>query len=173
VGRRSQVVGASIEAMVDVSLRRYRTDGRLAWASTYPEVRFVGKGRARTTGKALPDRCVALRDLGGQLLWIEIKTWEGKDRHSLSQRLHQFEQMREFAADGGALGAYLVAWRWDGHIDWRIYPVANLICKRGSVLFVREAGIPVIESAGYPDWLPALLNIMVVKGDGHVAESCS
>lgn len=157
MGRESQAYGAVAEELVDISLRRYHADGLVAWAPTYPEVRFVSKGQARATGEALPDRCVAIRSLGGRLLWLEIKTWQAKNRHTLRQRLHQLAQMRDFAQFGGAMGAYLVAWRWDGTIDWRLYPALSLAAQNGAVVFCREDGLPVDDENGFPDWLPAVM----------------
>ena len=149
--------GGGGQEMVDWTLAHYATIGELAWAATYPEMKCVGKGQARATGKALPDRCVAVRELGGRLLWLEIKTWKAKDRHTLRQRLHQFEQMVEFMLSGGALGAYLVAWRWDGVIEWRLYPIMTLSVRDGGITFRREAGRLVKSEGGLPDWLPCVV----------------
>jgi Holliday junction resolvase len=160
VGRAAQANGAAVEELVDRSLAHYRANGLLAWARAYPEVVFTGKGEARATGNALPDRCVAIKALGGRLLWLEIKTWEARDVHSLRSRLHQLEQMQEFARDGGALGTYLVAWRWDGRLEWRLYPVMNLSVKGGAVTFQREAGAHVVGGDGYPNWLPYLVGLV-------------
>jgi len=163
MGHVSQAVGAGAEEMVDWTLGRYAANGLLAWARTYPEVKFLGKGQARATGAALPDRCVAIRAWGGRLLWLEIKTWQAKDRHSLRQRLHQFEQMVEFEANGGALGAYLVAWGWDGEIEWRLYPVRNLMVKEGRIVFVRDRGWHVPDANGLPAWLPLIKRMIGVE----------
>lgn len=103
---------------------------------------------------------------GASLPWLEIKTWEGRDRHSLRSRLHQLEQMQEFARDGGALGAYLVAWRWDGRLEWRLYPIMNLSVKCGAVTFERDASVRVISADGYPNWLPYLVGLVKRGGVG-------
>jgi hypothetical protein len=158
MGRSSQAIGATAENLVDLSLRMYGHE--LAWSPTYPEVIFLGKGMARPTGKATPDRVVSLKSLGGRLLWLEVKTWKGKAIHTLRDRVHQYWKMREFIEQGGALGFYLVCWRLpSGIIDWRLHPVLSL-SFRGGPVFDRSAGLPVPAPEEWPQWLPVFKNFL-------------
>jgi len=120
------------------------------WSPTWPEVLFTGKGQARATGRALPDRLV-LAD--GQLYAIEIKTWCAKSKHTLRKRLHQYYAMERMGRYG-AVCFYLVLWRWRATEEWRLYPVDTLRVENGGVVFTREDGIEVHENV--PDWLGAL-----------------
>lgn len=163
MGRESQAVGATAENLVDLSLRMYSHE--LAWSATYPEVIFLGKGMARPTGKATPDRVISLKALGGRLLWLEIKTWKAVRLHTLTERVHQYWQMREFWEQGGALGFYLVCWR-PAHStssgqadDWRLYDVLSLPFQGGPV-FERLAGLAVPAPDGWPRWLPVFKNFL-------------
>lgn len=154
MGRKSQVVGATAENLVDLSLRHYGHE--LAWSPTFPEVIFLGKGQARATGKATPDRVISLKCAGGRLLWLEVKTWKAKGLYTLTERLHQYWQMREFYEQGGALGFYLVCWRWPGlPLDWRLYDVLSLPFRSGPV-FERASGLAVPSPDDWPQWLPVL-----------------
>lgn len=138
----SKQVGKLAEELVDYSFNRYD----MWWSATWPEVVFIAKGKARATGRALPDRIALYR---GQLLVMEIKTWRAKDRYSLRKRLHQFDCMTEMAKHG-ATCFYLVLWRWDD-LEWRLYPVGSLEEEDGRIEFVREEGK--LVGGEVPDWL--------------------
>lgn len=172
-GRKAQAVGKLAEDLVDISLRQYSALGLLAWEPTFPEILITGwtgnlagvKSRPRNvtiTGRAPPDRVVCLG--GGRMLWIEVKTWEAKRLHTLSEALHQYETMEHFCGLG-ALGIYLVMWRWKGNEQWRLHPLpipaaSEVASLRDGLrfprLFDRSSGIIVPAPDRWPDWLGRL-----------------
>ena len=163
MANKANSAGKLAEDQVDISLRTYRSFSMAAGVKTFPEVTYVkpvgGRGsfEGRYTGQGAPDRAVAIRHLGGRLCWLEIKTWQAKDRHTLGQRLHQFFHMKSAIEDGGALGFYLVKWRWDQAEEWRLYPVHSLRVDEMRMVFEREVGWLVAADQGWPDWLPVAL----------------
>lgn len=164
MSNRANDQGRLAEDQVDISLRAYRARRLACGVATYPEVtyfRAIGKKgsfEGRYTGKGAPDRAVALRQIWGRLCWLEIKTWEAKNKHTLRRRIHQYHQMKDAIDAGGALGFYLVKWRWEMLAEWRLYPVGLLAeNNEGGIVFVREAGKPVDNSQGFPDWLPVAI----------------
>ncbi len=161
-GKKASGEGALAEQEVDLSLSRYQADRMAYGVPTYPKVLVVGFNKrkkvfeVRFTEHGAPDRAVAITRLGGRLCWLEVKTWEAENKHTLTKRLHQFYQMKESIYSGGALGFYLVKWRTKAGDDWRLYPVQELVEGEGRIVFRREKGVAVETGRGYPDWLPVV-----------------
>lgn len=171
-GRKAQAMGDLAESLVDVSLRMYQAEGRLAWAPTFPEIVVTSWTRARDgktprpkeviiTGNAPPDRVVCIN---GQLVWVEVKTWEAVNVHTLSRQLHQFSTMEDFWR-AGALGCYLVMWRNKDQREWRLHTIPTIPVNRDAGpteeglparLFVKEDGVCVRSPEEWPQWLPAI-----------------
>ena len=162
-GLTAQRQGDLAESQVDLSLRRYRAEGLADGVATYPKVLVIGFDKrqncvlARFTEQGTPDRAIAIKALGGRLCWLEIKTWQAENKHTLIKRIHQFHLMQNAITDGGALGFYLVKWRTKTGDDWRLYPVQSLTEDELQIVFRRKQGQAVSEADGYPDWLPPVL----------------
>jgi hypothetical protein len=162
VSRKAQAVGASIEEWAEISFRRYEAEGKVSWSRCYPATKTVYNGRMQRKQTFLlpeegpPDYCLSLAP-AGQLLWLEVKTWEAVDLHTERKRLHQYRQMME-ACRVGALGAYLVAWRAGDLVDWRLHPVGGLEALDNALVFRRSEGLQIVSSVeGWPEWWGTLV----------------
>ena len=155
--------GTLAEKQVDLSLRRYRTLGLAVGVPTYPKPLVVGYDKrlkaqlVRFTEQGPPDRSISIKALGGRACWLEIKTWQAENKHTLSKRIHQYHQMQGAMRYGAALGFYLVKWRTKGGDDWRLYPVQDLVEQHLQIVFRREQGRKVEVVRGYPDWLAVVM----------------
>lgn len=164
MGRKSNSTGKTYEALVDMSLRRYRLEGQADYQVNYPETQIMKWPAARVIGKAHADRTVTLAGpFGGRTCHLEIKSWEAKDKNtyrfvggkSERRRQRQYETILR-SAQFGALAYYLVCWRYGGNEEWRLHPVQWLNRVETGLLFIRADGIPVDDSPGWPDWLKAI-----------------
>jgi hypothetical protein len=157
-GALAKSAGATAEAAAELSFNRYQANSLIAWSKTYPEAKVTGKdsrGRiiVRFTGNGAPDYCICLRQQGGRLLWLEIKTWQARDDHAHDKGIHQYQQMIE-AASAGALAAYLVLWRFtNGGHEWRLHYIQDLYFNGRTINFCRMDGWKVEDTDGWPDWL--------------------
>jgi hypothetical protein len=155
--------GATAQAEFDTMCRQYRRDYGIVVAQCHPEfvpMQWNRKGQIsagfyRETGP--PDRHATLPY--GLSCWMELKTWKAKNKHTLRKRLHQREFMFNAVNLSGALGFYLVKWRWNGTADWRLYPVASLALVNGGIVFERSEGVKVPHTnQGLPRWYDAIMN---------------
>ena len=160
MGLLAQAVGASAEELAEVSFRRYAAEGLAVYVRCYPPSKTIYNGTTQRKQTFLlpeegpPDYCLCLQ--GGRLLWLEIKTWAGRNLHTERKRMNQHRQMMEAIVVGG-LGAYLVAWRPEGEkLDWRLYPVEQLEFTGNSLVFRREAGCAIASPEGWPAWWSAV-----------------
>lgn len=154
--------GATAQAEFDAICRQYRQDYGITVAQCHPE--FVPTKWSKD-GQILagffrefgpPDRHATLPD--GLSCWVELKTWEAKNKHTLRKRLHQHRFMFDAVTLSGALGFYLVKWRWQRSADWRLHPAASLKCIEGGIVFDCSEGIPVAQdSQSLPRWYDAIL----------------
>jgi len=167
------------EGEFDASILRYRSERQASAAKIHPQfipTQWNAGGQILSgfyDAKAPPDRCITIRELGSRTCWVEIKTWEGQNRHTHGDGLHQYEKMVEDQADSGALGFYAVKWRWKGVEEWRFYPVEQLkLTEDRTLVFEREAGLAVEESGGWPDWLPVVVKYVqtVERAAGLIGE---
>lgn len=164
MARKSQAVGKSYEAQVDLSLARYQALGLADSQVNYPEITITRFPAARIIGKAGADRTVTLAGQGGRTCHLEIKTWLAKEKHTYSftgsasnqRRRAQYRRLLR-AVKFGAIACYLVCWRYNGREEWRLYPVEWLVAGLTGLEFVRTEGIYISDDAGYPDWLAGLL----------------
>lgn len=159
-GRRARESGQTYEAIANLSFDVYKRDGRASWTINYPQTRITKFPHAIIVGRAYPDRHVTLKTLGGRTCWIDVKSWQARDRNSYPLTGHpdavaQLEKMRE-EITFGALCFYLVCWRWNGNEEWRLHPVESLAEENGNLVFLREKGYFADSSQGYPDWLGVL-----------------
>lgn len=155
MGRAAQAIGQAIEEWAEISFRRYAALGKLTWFKCYPATRTIFDGQRKRTillpEEGPPDYCLCLQP-SGQLLWLEIKTWESAGTHTERKRLHQYRQMVE-AGQVGGLGAYLVAWRRGDRVDWYLHPVGEIEALDSALVFRRSEGRPVEAGPeGWPEW---------------------
>lgn len=157
MGCKAQSAGQLAEQLFELSLRQYQAAGQLAWIKTYaPTVTgYDPLGNLRTfhVESGPPDYCITLAPTGRQM-WVEVKTWQGKNKHTYKSRLHQYDKMIE-GLSVGALGFYLVLWRWEAVEDWRLYPIKELRYKNRSLEFIKREGRTVRDKHGWPDWFDA------------------
>lgn len=171
MARKSQAVGKSYEAQVDLSLARYQAQGLADSQINYPEIVVTRFPNARIVGKAGSDRTATLAGQGGRTCHLEIKTWQAKDKHTYSftgsasnqRRRAQYRRLLR-AVKFGAIACYLVCWRYNGSEEWRLYPVEMLVGDQAGLEFIRTEGIYISDDAGYPDWLVGLLLEDVTRG---------
>ena len=104
----------------------------------------------------MPDR---LCFYNGKAYVFEIKTWEAKDRHRLTKRVHQYHQMVDITPhllDNGKC-FYLVWWRWKGVEEWRLHSLDNLAEVNGGITFNRDEGLQVTCNGDLPLWWKDIL----------------
>ena len=159
---RANTEGQLAKQEFDLITRQYRHDFGVVVIKCHPK--FVPT-KWTTTGQITagffqeigpPDRHATLP--GGLSCWLDVKTWKAKNRHTNRKRTHQHQTMFDAAVLAGALGFYVVKWRWDGVIDWRLHPVKSLKCIEGGIVFERQEGVAVAQdSQGLPRWYEAIL----------------
>lgn len=154
----AQASGQLAESLVELSLHQYQADGvPLTWIKTYPEFRVLDRSGGKVTGffadTGPPDYALALFGRAG---WLEVKTWQARDRHTLRERLYQYRHILDTIRAGG-LGGYLVLWRWKGTEEWRYYRAESLPQVDGGLVFERSAGAKCDDSQGWPDWLAGMV----------------
>jgi len=160
-GLTAKLTGDAYEELVDRSLYYYRANDMATWVQVYPKIRITRYPNAVVVGKAHPDRHVTVPALGGRCCWLEVKSWQAKERNTYDldkdNRRDQYGCLLEEARVGGALSYYLVCWRWNGQEDWRLYPVESLALEGKGLLFVRTEGLAVGAEYGWPDWLAVVV----------------
>jgi hypothetical protein len=156
------------ENRIEKACEHYVETGELAWWShPGPKVRFQGKGQARAVGVAPPDYVFILgQGCGsrcGQAGMLEAKATMCKEKLTLSQRMHQHEQLATTRNRTNLdLFGYLVCWYEFDEV--RYYPVNEVplisVFPRKIVLF-RQRGVlvPDMQGMGIPDWLTAMLKL--------------
>ncbi len=162
-GLLAKLTGDVYEELVDRGLYYYRANDMVTWVQVYPKIRITRYPNAVVVGKAHPDRHVTIPALGGRSCWLEIKSWQAKERNTYNldtdNRRDQYQNLLEEVRIGGALGYYLVCWRWNGQEDWRLYPAESLQLSGGGLRFVRAVGLAVGAEYGWPDWLAVVVEV--------------
>lgn len=154
----AQSIGQFAELLVEPSFRRYQADGvQLTWTKTYPSFvvldRSGGQATVVFTDVGPPDYALCI---SGRAAWLEVKTWQARDKHTERKRLHQYRHILDTIRAGG-LGGYLVLWRWKGAEEWRYYRAESIPLVPGGLVFERSAGVRCDDSQGWPDWLAGMV----------------
>ncbi len=170
----NQKKGNITQKVFEQAANYYRNNGQLAWRRTHPE--FVVRESADdekslVTGffrePATADYCLSLivhddlKRTFGQAAWIEIKGVTVKklgDSYTITERLHQYDQMAEDQHDGLAWGYYLVEWSSKTHDpSWTLYPVRDLQRDFDRIIFHYDLGLPVPSLGGWPEFYPVII----------------
>lgn len=180
-GRLAKERGSIAETIFDYSANYYVANRELAIYPTYPQFIKLGTIQAEDENgilsehdygffreKATADRVGSVKDLGGQCVWIEIKSIDAANIKKVPSTRHQYDQMNEAAQDGKALGFYMVFWLESKSraAEWRLYPLDSpgleLIDDHKSIRFHREHGVlvPGFDALNdSPDWLPVVKDL--------------
>lgn len=161
-GKLAKERGSLAEREFDIACRYYRSNYLLDWRPTYPEFVVVQRLPDKTVRgffkeKGTADRVLSLVQLGGQTCWVEIKGFARKDQKTLSEGIHQYDQMLASVQDGWALAYYAVRWEWRKEVEWRFYAVKSLQKEEDKIVFERETGLFVPSPLGWPDWLSVVV----------------
>lgn len=175
----NQAKGSVTEQVFEQAATYYRNNGELAFYKTFPEFVVLGEAnegnvRGFFRDKATADYVLSVivhDDLGrpyGQAVWIEIKGFYVKDltTRKHKQGLHQFDQMKKAMTDGLAWGFYLTEWtskRYDP--VWVLYNVADLTREADHIPFGFANGHLVNSPLGWPEFLPAIFELMATDFD--------
>lgn len=167
-GWKANAVGAAHETPVQFSLDWYKAQRLAVGEKSHPKFIKI-RGVWTPAGKGAPDFRVTIAALNGMTCWLEVKTWQAKNRNfypftktvrgvtsARQGRINQFEKLQtEFSF--GALAFYLACWRWQGREDWRLHPAVRLQHNETGITFERTEGLEVDSSNNWPDWLPAAI----------------
>jgi hypothetical protein len=162
-GIKAQRHGRNFEAMIEAANKHYRAQ-LLAFVDHYgPRTHFIKRGVVRAAGKGPPDYVGFMA--GGQAVAFEAKSYGCSESHTIKERMHQFEALKEM--QGIALTpyfGYLFHWqkRDGGVTTW--HPITRIerpALSQGITLRFEEGiAVPDLEGIpGAPDWLAVLQSL--------------
>lgn len=163
-GRKAKAAGDEAEALFESACNEYKDHSRLDWQKTFPEIVITGRGmRGQVTGfpkeKGTADYVGSITELSGKTFWLEVKNVYGKNTKTINKSHHQCKQMQS-ATKFGALGFYLLRWHNDDFIEWRLYPVRNVVINDNlGITFERDKGFLCQAVNDRPMWLDVALEI--------------
>lgn len=186
-GRKARDTGNFAESEFDAAALYYQNNGLIDIQPTYPQfvpLGFVQQKNIRGGKKggnpnaqvaygyfkadSQADRVISLKELNGQTCWVEIKSVSGANTMTIKGSRHQYDQMKQAQADGGALAFYAVYWQKAQ--EWRLYPLESVQIPLDSkdpttVKIERESGIlmhPLDQWNSQPDWYSAVMEYVKI-----------
>lgn len=164
MGRKSVTVGRNAESAFDAQAEILGLEKRALVIRHYPEYRPSRYGAGRFQSHGMVDRSVIVPDAAAhRVAFVEIKSVNARDRHTLRSRYHQYRTMIDAYHWQGIDGFYFVYWQVEN--EYRLHNVASVIHdeRRQRVTLMRNASGRHTSTLcdmrdGYPDWFTPLLN---------------